>query len=225
MLKIVAKKRDAKTSLETLRKGGGIPAVFYGAGNNSTPISISNVEFKKIWHKAGESTTVKIGVGGLEVDTLIHEVQTHPVTDEPIHVDFLAIDMNKKIKVNVPLEFVGIAPAVKSGIGNLVKVMHEVEVEALPKDLPHNLTVDVSRLENLESLITLADIKLPAGVVLTANLTDVVASIVEQKEEKVEEVAPPVDLSTIEVEKKGKKDLPAQTGEEGEIPLEEAKKE
>jgi len=156
---------------------------------------------------------------------LIHEVQTHPVTDEPIHVDFLAIDMNKKIKVNVPLEFVGIAPAVKSGIGNLVKVMHEVEVEALPKDLPHNLTVDVSRLENLESLITLADIKLPAGVVLTANLTDVVASIVEQKEEKVEEVAPPVDLSTIEVEKKGKKDLPAQTGEEGEIPLEEAKKE
>src|SRR6185436_3784218 len=98
------------------------------------------------------------------IDVLIHEVQVDPVTDEPIHVDFLAIDMKKKIRVKVPLEFEGISNAVKTGIGNLVKALHEVEVEALPKDLPHTLVVDISKLETLEDNVFVSDIKLPAGV-------------------------------------------------------------
>ncbi|MDQ5954163.1 MAG: large subunit ribosomal protein [Patescibacteria group bacterium] len=215
MFTITAKKRDEKVNLEILRKGGEIPAVFYGMGNPTTPITLSKVEFKKVWHKAGESSAVEIVVDGKKVDVLIHEVQTHPVNDEPIHVDFLAIDMNKKITVSVPLEFVGVSPAVKSGTGNLVKVMHEIEIEALPKDLPHNLEVDISSLVDTSSQVTVAQIKLPAGVVTTANATDVVASIIEQKEEVVEEV--PVDLSAIEVEKKGKKE------EEGEAQPTETK--
>lgn len=205
MFAIKAKTRNLKDNLETLRKGGEIPAVFYGAGKESTPISISSIEFKKVWHKAGESSAVQVSVDGKNVDTLIHEVQTHPVTDEPIHVDFLAIDMNKKIKVNIPVEFEGVSPAVKSGLGNLVKVLHEVEVEALPKDLPHSLVVDISSLVDTSSVITVADIKVPSGVVITIEPTDVVASIIEQKEEK-EEDNTPVDLSAIEVEKKGKKE-------------------
>ena len=143
-------------------------------------------------------------MGDNNIDALIHEVQVHPVTEEPIHVDFLLVDMNKKIKVNVPLEFIGISNAVKNGLGNLVKVLHEVEVEALPKDLPHNLEVDISKLETVEDQVFVSDLKLPAGVVVITNEHDVVASIVLQVEEK-EEVAPPVDLSEIEVEKKGKK--------------------
>jgi large subunit ribosomal protein L25 len=127
------------------------------------------------------------------------------VTDEPIHVDFLAIDMKKKIKVKVPLEFTGVSNAVKNGIGNLVKVLHEIEIEALPADLPHNLIVDISKLENLDNNIIVSDIKLPTGVVAVTSGTDVVASIIAQVEEK-EEVAAPVDLSAIEVEKKGKKE-------------------
>lgn len=205
MFAIKAKTRNLKDNLETLRKGGEIPAVFYGAGKESTPISISSIEFKKVWHKAGESSAVQVSVDGKNVDTLIHEVQTHPVTDEPIHVDFLAIDMNKKIKVNIPVEFEGVSPAVKSGLGNLVKVLHEVEVEALPKELPHSLVVDISSLVDTSSVITVADIKAPSGVVITIEPTDVVASIIEQKEEK-EEDNTPVDLSAIEVEKKGKKE-------------------
>ncbi|MEK7104699.1 MAG: 50S ribosomal protein L25, partial [Patescibacteria group bacterium] len=147
----------------------------------------------------------KISMGDNNIDALIHEVQVHPVTEEPIHVDFLLVDMNKKIKVNVPLEFIGISNAVKNGLGNLVKVLHEVEVEALPKDLPHNLEVDISKLETVEDQVFVSDLKLPAGVVVITNEHDVVASIVLQVEEK-EEVAPPVDLSEIEVEKKGKKE-------------------
>src|SRR6185369_10528595 len=138
--------------------------------------------------------------------------QVDPVTDEPIHVDFLAIDMKKNIRVKVPLVFEGISNAVKSGIGNLVKVLHEIEVEALPKDLPHNLIVDISKLETLQDNIVVSDIKLPSGVVAITNAGDVVASVVMQVEEK-EEVAPPVDLSAIEVEKKGKKEEEGVAGE------------
>ena len=173
--------------------------------DSASNFGISNIEFKKVWHKAGESSAVELTVDGKKVDVLIQDVQTHPVNDEPIHVDFLAIDMNKKITVNVPLEFVGVSPAVKSGTGNLVKVMHEMEVEALPKDLPQNLIVDISSLVDTTSQLTVGDIKLPQGVRATAEATEIVASIIEQKEEVIEETVP-VDLSAIEVEKKGKKE-------------------
>ncbi len=213
MFSIKAKKRDVGEKPETVRKAGDIPAVFYGAGEESTSVSISKTEFKKVWRQAGESSAVKIAMTGKDVDVLIHEVQVDPVTSEPIHVDFLVIDMKKKIKVNVPIEFTGVALAVKTGIGNLVKVLHEIEVEALPADLPQNLVVDVTPLETLENQIYVSDIKLPTGVVAITKGTDVVASIVAQVEEK-EEVAEPVDLSAIEVEKKGKKEEEGAEGAE-----------
>jgi len=205
MFVIKASKREGNEKVANLRKEGKVPAVFYGAGKPSTSITISTIEFKKIWRQAGESSTVKVSTPEGDIDVLIHDVQVDPVTSEPIHVDFLAIDMKKKIKVNVELVFEGVSNAVKSGLGNLVKVLHEIEIEALPADLPHNLIVDIAKLETLADSVTVADIKLPSGVEAITLSTDVVASIVAQKEE-VEEVAAPVDLSAIEVEKKGKKE-------------------
>ncbi len=221
MFAIKAKSRDESLKLNTLRKGGEIPAVFYGAGKNATSISVGMVEFKKVWRDAGESSAVKITTPEGNIDALIHEVQVDPVTEEPIHVDFLAIDMKKKIRVDVPLVFAGVSNAVKSGIGNLVKVLHEIKIEALPNDLPHDLVVDISKLETLKDQVFVSDIKLPAGVVVIDNPTDVVASVVEQVEEK-EEVAAPVDLSAIEVEKKGKKE---EEGEPSAEPVAAAAKE
>lgn len=206
MLALTAKIRDIKENLDKLRKAGELPAVFYGMGNKSTPISISKIEFKKIWRKAGESSTVKITTPKAVIDVLIHDVQVNPVTDEPIHVDFLVIDINKAIKVEVPLEFIGVSEIVKSGLGTLVKVLHEVEVEALPADLPHNFTIDISSLVGLDSQILVSDIILPKGIKMITKTDEVVASVVEQKEEKEEVIAEPVDLSAIEVEKKGKKE-------------------
>ena len=199
-----------------LRKSGKIPAVFYGMGKKTTSISIPNIEFKKVWREAGESSTVKVEMEGNkdDINVLIHEVQVDPVTSEPIHVDFLVIDMKKKIRVKIPLVFEGVSNAVKTGIGNLVKVLHEVEIEALPADLPQKLSVDISKLETLENTIVVSDIKLPAGVVAITNGTDIVVSVVAQVEEKEEVVVAP-DLSAIEVEKKGKKE------EEG-VPVEGA---
>ena len=212
MLTLTAKIRDIKGNLDKLREAGELPAVFYGMGNDSTSISISKIEFKKIWRQAGESSTVKITTPSGVYDALIHDVQVNPVTDEPIHVDFLVIDMNKAIKVEVPLEFSGVSEAVKTGLGTLVKVLHEVEVEALPKDLPHNFMIDISSLVGLDSQILVSDIVLPKNVKMITKGEEVVASIAVQKEE-VEEVAP-VDLSAIEVEKKGKKE---EEGAEGEV--------
>lgn len=213
MLTLKAQARKGDESLEVLRKGGMIPAVFYGTGKNTTSISIPKVEFKKVWHKAGESSAVKISMTGLDIDALIHEVQTNPVTDEPIHVDFLVIDMNKPIVVGITLEFVGISEAVKTGLGTLVKVLHEIEVEALPKDLPHDIKVDIGALATVDSQILVSDIKLPTGVTAITDPEEVIASIALQKEE-VEEVAEPVDLSAIEVEKKGKKEEEGEAGTE-----------
>jgi len=225
MFKIKALDRDESVKLDALRKSGEIPAVFYGAGKKTTPISVSIVEFKKVWKDAGESSAVKITMPTGDIDVLIHEVQVDPITSQPIHADFLVIDMKKKIRVDVPLVFEGVSNAVKGGIGNLVKVLHELEIEALPSDLPHSLSVDISKLEKLDDVVLVSDIKLPTGVVAINDPEEVVASIVAQVEEKEEVVVAP-DLSAIEVEKKGKKEEEGVEGADtAEAPAKEEKAE
>ena len=201
MITLDVEKRDIKSPLGEMRKSGKIPAVFYGKKEKSTPIALSFPIFEKTLQSAGESTVLHLKGTGIDVDVLIYDVDRDPVTDKPRHVDFYAIEKDKKLEVKIPLEFIGIAPAVKDMGAVLVKVMHELEIEALPKDLPHNLVVDLSTLATFDSVIKVKDIKLPAGVQIKGNAEEIVASVYEPKEE-VE--AAPVDLSAIEVEKKGK---------------------
>lgn len=218
MLKLNAQVRDIKKSAGSIREEGAIPAVFYGQKVESTPISVDKKLFRSVWDEAGESSVITIHLGDKDIDALIHDVSVDPITSEPIHVDFYAIDKNKKVVVDVPLEFVGVSPAVKELGGTLVKVIHELEVEGLPKDLPQEITVDLSMLTTLDSHIAVKDLKLPEGVVAELSPEEVVASIAVQKEE-VEETPTEIDFSEIEVEKKGKKE---EEGEEG-APSEEAK--
>jgi len=210
MITLKVEKRDVKESLGEIRKAGKIPAVFYGKKEASTPIKLPFAIFEKTLKEAGESTILHLDGQGIDVDVLIQEVDLDPVTDKPRHADFYAIEKGKKLEIKIPLEFIGVAPAVKDLGGILVKVMHEVKIEALPKDLPHKLEVDISSLATFDSVVTAASIKLPEGVTLKVKPEEVVASVYEPKEEVVEEV--PVDLSAIEVEKKGKE---AKEGEEG----------
>lgn len=202
MFTLEAKPRTDKDSLVFLRKQGQMPAVFYGLGKQSTPVTIDEVEFKKVWKKAGESSTVTLETSEGKVETLIHDVQFDPVSGMPLHADFLAIDTKKVIQISVPLEFVGDAPAVKAG-GILVKVLHDIEIEALPANLPHEISVDISALTDAHSHISVGDLKLPAGVAAVTPAEEVVASITQAVEEQE---AAPVDLSAIEVEQKGKKE-------------------
>lgn len=220
MITLAIEKRDVKTDVQSLRESGKMPAVFYGPKEKSTPVMVSTVEFIKVYKKAGESSVIVLKDGADEHEALIHDIDVHPLTGAPRHADFYVIEKGKKVKVHVPLVFTGVSPAVKDKGAILVKVLRELEIEAAPKDLPHELTVDISSLVEFSSTIAAKDIQIPAGVTLIALPEEVVASVAEAKEE-VEEVKP-IDMSAIEVAKKGKE---AKEGEEGaEAPAAEEKK-
>lgn len=202
MITLAATKRGAETPKD-LRATDKIPAVYYGMGSDAVSIAVPMREFMKVYKEAGETTTVTLDVEGQKVTTLIHDMQLDPIMNVPTHVDFLIIDMKKEIEVAVPLEFTGTAEAEKGGLGTLVKVLHEVEVRALPANLPHNLTVDVSGLASLDMQIHAKDIALPTGVTLVTDGEEVVALVAAFQEEKE---SAPMDLSSIEVVEKGKKE-------------------
>ncbi len=205
MIVLEAEKREVSVNSDALRAGGRIPAVFYGKKTESTPISLVRNDFISAWRKVGESGVVTIKTGNTTVDTLIHDVQIDPVSDAPVHVDFYVFEKGKKLEVSVPLEFVGVSPAVKDLSGNLVKALQELKISADPTSIPHDIQVDISSLVDFDSKIVASDLKLPAGVTLVENPDEVVAAVARQKEETEEESAP-IDLSSIEVEKKGKKE-------------------
>lgn len=208
VLTLTYEKRDAKAVPTTLRNAGKIPAVFYGRTQASVSITLSTKEFEKVWKKAGETAIVNLQNGSDEVQALIHDVDKHPVTGVPRHADFYVFEKGQKLKIKIPIEFTGVSPAVKDLGAVLVKVMHDLEIEAAPKDLPQKIEVDISPLSAFGSVITAKEVKLPEGVTLVVSPDDIVASVYEPKEEAVEEV--PVDLGAIEVAKKGKEAVPGE---------------
>lgn len=207
MISLNVEKRKIGGNLDGLRKKGLIPAVFYGKKEASTPIVVQLNDFIKVWENAGESSVVTLKVKeGEELEALVHDVDLDPVTEVPRHADFYVFEKGQKIKLEIPIEFFGVSAAVKDLGGILIKVSRALEIEALPKDLPREIKVDISPLVNFESQILAKDITMPEGVALVGDANEVIALVSEAKEEVVEEVAAPVDLSAIEVEKKGKKE-------------------
>ena len=217
MLSLSVKERKTGENVDSLRKEGLLPAVFYGKKTESTPVTVSLIDFKKVFKEAGESTIVTLKTETEEVPTLIHEVSFDPVSGIPVHVDFYVFDKTKKMEIDVPVEFEGVAPALKAGL-LVVNVMHEIKVEALPNAIPQVIIVDISKLEKDGDVVSVKDLPEIPGVRFIDNEDETIASVQTPKEEK-EEV--PVDLNAIEVEKKGKE----VEGGEGEAPAEEAKAE
>lgn len=202
-INIKAEKREKVGKVGALREAGFLPAVFYGHKKESTPIQVSKVEFLKLWKNAGESTVIKLDLPDGSVDVLIKDVDFEPVTGEPRHADFYVFEKGHKVEIEIPLEFVGVSSAVKDLGGTLMKIVHDLKIKADPSVLPQQIDVDISTITELDGQILAKDIKLPAGVELMENPEEVVATVAAPKEEKEEESAP-VDLSAIEVEKKGK---------------------
>ena len=191
MLSLKVLQRDSKESSEALREKGSIPAVFYGPKEDSTPITINTREFERVWREAGETTLVKLTGMPEDKETLIHGVQFHPVTDKPLHADFLVLEKGKKITINVPLEFDGTAPAEKAG-HIVVKALHEIEIEVAPAELPHHLLVELATLEGVGDHITASQIKLPPSARLITHADEIVVSITEFREEKIEAPTPTI---------------------------------
>ncbi len=221
MPEISAKQRtDIGKHLNSLRKEGILPAVLYGTKVPATPLSVSAKEFKKVFLAAGETSLVTLNVeGGEAYNVLIHDVAKDPMTLAPIHADFYAVRMDRPIEAKVPLAFSGEAPAVRNEGGILVKVLHELEVKALPKDLPHEISVDISRLEKIGDKVHVSDINLPPGVSTHAPAEEVVALIEPPRSEaeledlaKTEEAIP----AEVKTEREVKAEVKEASGGEAE---------
>lgn len=202
-MQLTAQKRDLSIKSRIVRKNDRIPAVVYGRGKATEAITVDIKEFLKLFKEAGESTVISIAGLGTQKDALIHEVAFDALTGLPIHVDFYAIDKDKPVSVSVPLEFEGVSPAVKDKGAVLVKVMHELEIEALPKDLPPHIVIDISNLVNVNDQIIVSDISLPHGVTTLLNIEDIIVMAAPQEEEVTQDVR---DISQIEVAERGKKE-------------------
>jgi large subunit ribosomal protein L25 len=186
-----------------LAKSGQMPAVVYGPKQEALSISLPVLEFKRILRDEGESTVIDLEGLGKPIQVLIHEVDRDPVTSNPRHADFYAIEKGAKVEVAVPLSFIGESAAVKAG-ANLIKVIHELDIESSPADLPHEIEVDISSLENIGDQIHVKDLKLPKGVVAQVEEDEVVALIQEVDVEPEEDTSAAPDMDAIEVEQKGK---------------------
>jgi len=210
---------------EKVRAEGILPAVIYGVGSETKSLSLSYVDFEKLFREAGEASLIDITIDGKdEGKVLVHEVQYDPVKGQMIHVDFRRIDMNKPITATVELVFVGEAPAVKELGGTLVHNVSEIEIECLPKDLVSHIDVDLSSLKTFDDVIKVKNLVLPAGfAVVGAHDEDALATVIpaltEEEIKAMEEESKTADISKIEVAGKEKK-------EEGEAaPAEEKKAE
>jgi len=206
------------------KKSGQIPAVVYGPGAKNISIEVDEKEFKKVFHEAGESSLIDLLV---EADknkkpVLVHEIQRDPVSDKIIHIDFIQPSLTKEIEVKIPLVFEGIAPAEKDLGGTLVKNILEIEVKALPQNLPHEIKVDISALKTFSDHILVKNLVSPEGVKFLKNPEEIIASVLPPQKVE-EELAKSIEEKVEDVEKIVKEKKTEEVVEEKPEPKQEKK--
>jgi len=187
--------------VRTLREKGLIPAELYGHGTENIHLSINKKDFLKVYSEAGESTMITLEIDGDKRSVMIHEIQHHPVNDEVLSIDFYQVKMDEKITIGVPLIFEGEAPGVKEKGGVLIKSLTEIEIEAFPADIPHDIKVDLSVLVDVGSIIKVKDLNIPKNAEIELDLDTVVVSITKPlSEEEDQAQAQEVNLEEIKIE-------------------------
>lgn len=177
---------------------GHMPAVVYGPKQEPISISLEEKSFDKIRREAGESTIIELVGLDETIEVLIKDVAFDPVKQQILHADFYAIERGKEMVVTVGFEFVGEAPAEKSGLGSVTKAMHEIEVTCMPRNLPAEIVVDVTVLKDAHDKITVADLPKLEGVVYGAAAEETVA-VVSVAAEEVDTDPEEVDMDAIPV--------------------------
>lgn len=213
----------------SLRAEGNVPAVAYGPAL-ATPknLSVERASFVRVYKAAGESSVLELQVEGEKaLHVLIQDIQVDPIRGEVTHIDFRAIDMNKPVEANVKIVFVGESQALKAG-GTLVQALNALKVRCLPANLPHELTVDMTKLATFEDVVKVKDMAIPANVeVLEA--PDATVALVEapRSEEEMAALnqAVDVDVTKVEVVKKEKAAEEGEAEAGAEAPKADAKKE
>jgi large subunit ribosomal protein L25 len=213
------------TRVRHLRAAGILPAVLYGKGQPAISLQVPLKEFDRTFREAGESTLVYLSVGSDSYPTIIKDVARDSISGIPMHADFYKVSLTEKIKAMVPVVFVGESPAVRDLKGIFVRIVNELEVEALPQNLPHEVSIDISSLKAFGDQITLADVKV-ADATLVGGADEIIATVQEPKSEaelEAELAAPTADVSAVEEIKK-EKPAEGEEGAEGEAaPAPEAK--
>jgi len=180
--------------VKKLRAEGQIPAHVFGHGIKTVHISVPVGNFRKLYDEAGETTIVNLQVGdGEKRPVLIRGVQTNPVTDNILHVDFYQVKLTEKVKVAVPVEIIGESKAVEQKLGILLQPLSEIEVEALPADLPESVKVDISKLEKLDDGVLVKDLAVGKGVTVLADPEETVIKIGELVTREAEEILAEVE--------------------------------
>lgn len=185
-----------------LRREGLIPAVLFGAKQESTPIQVQERELDSVLRQAGSTALIELFLDKERRPhvVLARDIQRDILTSRLRHVDFYQVQLDRKVRTSPALELVGEAPAVQYGGGVLVHTLTHIEVECLPADLVDSIPVDISSLETLNDSVTIADLPVPPGMTILADPTEVVVSVVAPRATIEEEEAAAAELEAEEVE-------------------------
>lgn len=223
MLNLSAEIRKEGDDIKSLRAEGKLPAVLYGPKIKNISLELNYRDFEKIFKETGESSLISLEVKGEKkpFQILVHEIQEDPLTNEFIHVDLYQPDLKKEIEADIPLVFEGESEAVKSLGGTLIKNITELEVKALPQNLPHEIKVNIEKLKTFEDHIKVSDLEIPEGVKVLKDPKEIIASVVPPTKVE-EELEKPIEEKVEEAEKvEGKEDKE----EKKEEPVSEEKEE
>lgn len=194
-LSVRPRKRTGKSGARKVRKEGNIPAVLYGNGVEPTALVVEPEALRRaLSNSAGRNTVLEIEIeGGEKRFSLLREIQKDPLGDRAIHIDFLAIDMEKPVRVSVPVNTNGRSEGERKG-GKLEKLMRAIEIECLPSDIPDSVEIDVSDLDIGDS-VDVAGVELGEGAAPLRGGDEKVVQVIaeraaaEEEEETEEEEA------------------------------------
>lgn len=183
------KSREAQDNAKDLRNDGMIPIEYYGRGVENRSLKVPYQAFRRVYKVAGASTIIELKIDDKDTaNVLVHEVDFDPVTDDIIHVDLVNVRMTEELHTSIPLEFVGMALAVKDLSGTLTTHLTELEVKCLPKDLVHSIQVSLEPLVDFHTFIRVKDLQVPANIHVLNGPEDVVVNVAAPRVE--EEPAP-----------------------------------
>jgi large subunit ribosomal protein L25 len=179
-IKLALEPRDTLgKKVKQLRKSGTIPVHLYGAGLESRSLQCDQALLIRALSQAGGTTPINISVPGESGEqlTFAREIQWDPVRGNILHVDFLAVQANQPISAQVPISLVGESPGAREAGGTVIQQLREVNVEALPLEIPSEIEVDLSQLTDPSGTIRVSDLVLGANVTLLTDSEEVVARI------------------------------------------------
>ncbi len=183
--------------VKTLRANGQLPGVLYGAGIESMPIALDGQEASRLLARASSSTLIELDFDDESHSVLVRGIQRDVIRGDYVHVDFLKVALDVTIRALVPIELVGEPPAAEAAGVVLLTGVSTVEVEALPADLPDRITANLETLENLDDLISVADLFAGKGVTILTEPDELIARPIYQEEEIIEEIVEEEELDEL----------------------------